>query len=179
MPAERLRQMQTIRQWSLSQLTSDDRAFIAGFQPTIEIEIPLAAGRRLLCFHGSPASFDDIILPQTAEEEFQRYLGPYTAYILTGGHTHLQYIRRLDDTFFFNPGSVGLAYDHEQAEDGFRLDPWAEYAVLRVAEARISLEFRRVPFAVPELVRAYRDSGRPYAQKAIAQYRVATKEDEL
>src|SRR6476660_1331756 len=52
------RQMQ-VRQWSLSQLSSDDIAFVEGFRPTIEIE--LEGGARLLCLHGSPASFDDVI----------------------------------------------------------------------------------------------------------------------
>ena len=45
---------------------------------------------------------------------------------MCGGHTHWQQVRRLGATFFFNPGSVGLAYNHNQPEDAFRLDPWAD-----------------------------------------------------
>lgn len=167
-PEERLRKMQTIREWMLTQLSEDDRTFIAGFQPTVEIA--LGDDRNLLCFHGSPASFDDVILPQTSEEDFQRYLGAYAAHILTGGHTHMQQIRRIDDSFFFNPGSVGLAYSHTQSEENFRADPWAEYAVLTIEEERTRLEFRRVPFDVSELINAYRTSGRPYADDAVIQY---------
>lgn len=167
-PSERLRQMQAIRLWSLSQLSADDQAFIAGFQPTVEI--PLSPGRSLLCFHGSPTSFNDVILPQTPEEEFQRTLETYAAHILTGGHTHLQQIRRIGNSFFFNPGSVGFAYSHIQPDDAFRADSWAEYAVLTVEGGRVGLEFRRVPFDVAALIRVYRESGRPHAQEAIAQY---------
>jgi len=167
-PEERLRKMQTIREWMLTQLSEDDRTFIAGFQPTVEIA--LGDDRNLLCFHGSPASFDDVILPQTSEEDFQRYLGAYAAHILTGGHTHMQQIRRIGDSFFFNPGSVGLAYSHTQSEENFRADPWAEYAVLTIEEERTRLEFRRVPFDVSELINAYRTSGRPYADDAVKQY---------
>jgi predicted phosphodiesterase len=165
---ERLRKMQAIRAWSLARLSSEDRDFIAGFQPTVEV--PLTAGCSLLGFHGSPASFDDVILPETPEEEFQRCLGANTANYLAGGHTHLQHIRRIGDHFYFNPGSLGFAYSHAQPEDAFRADPWAEYAVLAVDGGRVSLEFRRVPFAVAELIRSYRDSGRPFAEDAIAQY---------
>src|SRR5215207_6345278 len=60
---ERMRKMQAVRAWSLARLDAADRAFIAQFQPTVTI--PLNAGRHLLCFHGSPTSFDDIILPTT------------------------------------------------------------------------------------------------------------------
>jgi predicted phosphodiesterase len=166
--SERRQKMDRIREWSLAQLSAADQAFIGDFQPTIEM--PLTSGRHLFCFHGSPTSFDDLIFPDTPEAEFQRLLAPYARYILTGGHTHLQQIRRLGDNFFFNPGSVGLAYNHQQEEAEFRLDPWAEYAVLTGVDGRIRLEFRRVPFDVAALRRAYQDSGRPYADEAIAQY---------
>src|SRR5258708_321143 len=42
--------MRAIRDWSLDQLSAADRAFIAAFPPTVEL--PLEAGRTLLCFHG-------------------------------------------------------------------------------------------------------------------------------
>ena len=167
-PDERLRKMQAIREWSLSQLSDDDRDFIASFQPTVEIQ--LDDEHSLLCFHGSPTSFDDVILPQTSEEEFQGYLGAYAPHILTGGHTHMQQIRRIGDSFFFNPGSVGFAYSHAQGEEDFRADPWAEYAMLTVEAGRTRLEFRRAPFDVSELMRVYRASGRPHAEDAVRQY---------
>ncbi|MBI5030911.1 MAG: metallophosphoesterase family protein [Chloroflexi bacterium] len=158
----------TIREWSLSQLSDGDRAFIASFLPTVEMRLP--DHRKLLCFHGSPDSFDDVIAPQAAEDEFKRFLGKYSAWILAGGHTHAQQVRRNGDNFFFNPGSVGLAYRHDQDENNFRADPWAEYAVLQIENGRMSLEFRRVPFDVQELVHVYRTSGRPYAEDTIRQY---------
>jgi putative phosphoesterase len=167
-PSERLKKMGDIRNWSLSQLTEDDRAFIANFQPTVTLN--LEDGLDLLCFHGSPTSFDDVILPAAPDDVFQKFLGPYADHILTGGHTHAQQIRRNGDLFFFNPGSVGFAYSHYQPDGQFFADPWAEYAILTVEKGQISLELRRVPFDVRELIRIYRESGRPFANEAIAQY---------
>jgi putative phosphoesterase len=167
-PPERLRKMGEVRAWSLSRLTEDDINFISQFQPTITLS--LQDGLDLLCFHGSPVSFDDVILPAALEDEFQKFLGPYTGHILTGGHTHAQQIRRIGELFFFNPGSVGFAYSHHQPDDDFHADPWAEYAILTVANGQTSLEFRRVPFDAQELIRIYRESGRPFADEAIAQY---------
>jgi putative phosphoesterase len=167
-PEERLKKMGEIRLWSLSQLTDDDRMFISEFQPTVTV--PLADNLKLLCFHGSPTSFDDVILPDAPKEVFEKFLGLYSDQILTGGHTHAQQIRRNGNLFFFNPGSVGFAYSHYQPDGQFHADPWAEYAILTAENGRTSLEFRRVPFDVNELIGIYAKSGRPFAEEAITQY---------
>lgn len=171
-PPERLKKMEEIRLWSLSQLTEDDRSFISNFQQTVTM--PLENDLSLLCFHGSPTSFDDVILPAAAEDDFQKFLGSYAGHILTGGHTHAQQIRRNGNYFFFNPGSVGFAYSHNQPDGQFHADPWAEYAILTVEHDQAGLEFRRVPFEAKELIRVYRESGRPFADEAIAQYQTYT-----
>lgn len=160
--------MLEIREWSLAQLSAEDRAFIESFQPTIEL--PLGKGGTLLCFHGSPTSFDDVILPDTPLEEVRSYLASYQPAIMTGGHTHLQFIRQLGDTFFFNPGSVGVAYDHQQPDGVVQVFPWAEYAILTVEGGLTSLEFRRVPLDTQSLVRTILSSGRPYAESMAAQH---------
>src|SRR6185369_5148326 len=142
-----------VREWSLTQLSEADKTFINGFQPTVEID--LGGGKQLLCFHGSPTSFDDIILPTTSEEDFHKFLGAYPPAIMCGGHTHMQQIRRMGDTFFFNPGSVGFAYSHQQPDDDFRADPWAEYAILTHEDGRLGLEFRRVPYNPDNMIAIY------------------------
>ena len=162
-------QQHDVRQWSLSQLSSADVQFIEGFQPTIEIA--LEGDQRLLCFHGSPRNFDDLIFPDTPEEEFQALLGSYVPAIMTGGHTHLQQMRRLGKTFFFNPGSVGLAYNWRQPAEHFQRDPWAEYAILTSEGEWPALEFRRVPLDIDALIRIYQASGRPHSEPAIAEYK--------
>jgi putative phosphoesterase len=165
---ERRRSMDDVRAWGLGLLSEEDREFISSFAPTVEIG--LEGGRTLLCFHGSPASFDHIVLPDMAEEKLQGLLGPYAPKVLTGGHTHAQQVRRVGESFFFNPGSVGLSYSHHQPAGTFRADPWADYAVLTTEGPWLGLEFRRVRFDVAELVRVYRTSGRPHPEVPIQQY---------
>ena len=167
-PPERLKKMEAIRQWSLSQLTEDDRTFISGYQPTVTI--PLEADLKILCFHATPVSFDEAVLPGATQEHFQKHFGAYGEHILTGGHTHAQQIRRNGDLFFFNPGSVGFAFSEFQSEGQFRADAWAEYAILTVEHGQTSLEFHRIPFDANELIKVIRESGRPFAEDAIAQY---------
>jgi len=166
---ERQRILDDVRAWSLARLDARDREFIAAFAPTLTVS--LGEGRSLLAFHGSPASFDELILPETAEDEFARILGPHRAHLLAGGHVHVQFVRHLGETFHFNPGSVGVAYRHRQPDDTFRLDPWAEYAVLTAGNRALALEFRRVPFDVQALMRVYLDSCRPHAQDTLRHYR--------
>jgi putative phosphoesterase len=160
-------QQRAVREWQLTRLSPDDRAFIERFRPTVEIDL---GGRTLLCFHGSPSSFDEIILPTTPEEDVLRMLGPFAPALMCGGHTHLQQIRRVDDTLFFNPGSVGFAYSHQQPEGQFKADPWAEYAILTYEDGAIGLELRRVPYSAQAIREAYLASGRPYAEEAAGQY---------
>lgn len=164
-------QQNAVRAWSLAQLTEHDIAFVQQFQPTIEIS--LEADKKLLCFHGSPHSFDDIILPTTPDDRFQQLLGGFTATLLTGGHTHTQQMRRIASSWYFNPGSVSLSYnwglsDFEKGQ--MRVDPWADYAIVSSEGACLGITFRHVPFDVDELAHIIRASGRPYAEDSIAMY---------
>jgi predicted phosphodiesterase len=160
--------MHAIREWSLAQLTEDDKEFIAGFQPTIPIQ--LENNLRLLCFHASPSDYEDVILPTTPEDEFQSFLGAFNTNILAGGHTHTQQVRRCGELFFFNPGSVGFPFSSYQSGGNFRVDAWAEYAILSVENGNVGLQFHRLPYDANRVMDNYRNSGRPFAEDAIAQY---------
>ncbi|HEY7357843.1 MAG TPA: metallophosphoesterase family protein, partial [Ktedonobacterales bacterium] len=162
-------QQREVRAWTLSKLSADDLSFIRSFQPTVEAA--LEGGQRLLCFHGSPTSYNDILLPGTPGEEWQRLLGPYAPAIMTGGHTHTQQMRSIGAGargeaesagtqfpqapapagagLFFNPGSVGLVYDVLLPADQLYMNGWAEYAILTSGQGRLAaLDFRRVPYDV-------------------------------
>jgi len=132
-------QQEAVRRWTLEQLSEADLEYIRSFTPTVE-EPPV------LAFHGSPGSFDDVILPSTPEEDFRRLFGDPDAAILAGGHTHQQFMRRRGRSTFVNPGSVGLSYDHATVEEIVRFDPWAAWTVVETDGDALSIEFRRAPF---------------------------------
>ncbi len=156
-----------VRAWSLSRLSEEDLDFLRQFKSTITVALGEVS---LLCFHGAPASFDDQILPTTSEEEVVRMVGGFGDSALCEGHTHLQQIRRVKESFYFNPGSVGFSYDHSQTGEGVHADPWAEYAIVSSEKSFLGLEFRRVPFDVEELIRMTVRSGRPCADRVFRQY---------
>ncbi|RIK44877.1 MAG: metallophosphoesterase [Chloroflexi bacterium] len=158
------------RAWSLTFLNTADRAFISSFQPTVRVT--LGGAGDLLAFHGSPFSYNDIIFPDTPDDEVARLLGPLEPALFAGGHTHLQQLRRLNGARFINPGSVGLAYDPRQERAIPRADPWAEYAVITAGSGgRIDIEFRRVPYDTAALVRIGREAGIPHFEEWSARYR--------
>ena len=161
-----------VREWTRAQLGDDGLAFIETFQPTIRLE--LGEGRTLLAFHGSPSSYDDVILPTAEEDEFRHLVGPPVADVLTGGHIHRQWLRRYGDSRFVNPGSVGLAYDYaQQDQDDPRVDAFAEYARIDADGDRIEIAFRRVPFERDAVFAAIDASGIPHADAVRRQWRSA------
>ena len=169
-PQEQATEQQlAVRAWSLAQLSIDDKVFIQQFQPAIEIA--LEAGQKLLCFHGSPHSFNDIILPNTSDDALHQFLDGFGATLLTGGHTHTQQVRHLENASYFNPGSIGLAYIWQILGETFKVAPRAEYAIVTCEGENTGITFRQVPFELDELVRIIRASGRPFGEEAISMYR--------
>ena len=74
----------------------------------------------------------------------------------------MQWTRPIAHRILLNPGSVGLAYDHEQENDeNVRLSPWAEYAIVDSSDGRLSIELQRARFDPAEVVSAIERSGRP------------------
>jgi predicted phosphodiesterase len=146
--------------WALERIGPERAAEVAVWPITVEAD--LGHGRTLLAFHAVPSSYETLVFPTTPAAEFRAVLGELTADVAACGHIHLPYVRRLGATLVLNPGSVGLAYDHEQDEETFRLDPWASYAVVTSSAGALRIEHRRVAFDVGAVVEAIRACGMPH-----------------
>jgi predicted phosphodiesterase len=154
------RRIAEMARWSAAQLTPDDLAFLRSFQPTVSVQLP--GDGRLLCFHGSPRSYDDILRATTPAEELAPLLaGHEEAVLLAGGHTHERLYRRLGAQTLINPGSVGLPLD----------PPWAEYAIVRAEDNGLSVDFRRARFDLDALIDSIVASGMPHAGWLAAEWR--------
>jgi putative phosphoesterase len=144
-----------VREWTIGRLDARALEYLDSFRPTVSVDLP--GGRTLLGCHGSPHSYDDIVLPETDAAA----LASTGADVVAGGHTHLQWTRLADGALFVNPGSVGLAWDRHAPEGELRATGIAEWALLHAGEAGVAVEFRRVPFDAREVVDAARRGGRP------------------
>ena len=161
-------QMQ-VREWTREQLGAEGLAFIESFSDTAEI--PLADGSLLLCCHGSPRSFNEVILPEMTDEEISEALGGLTNGFVAGGHTHIQWVRRFGDRTFFNPGSAGVAYNRYMDPSKFYFYPIAQYAIVYSNPSFTHIEFCQVPFDVDAMELAARKSGRPFSESESSRYR--------
>lgn len=163
--------LQDMEHWASQQLTSEDRAYLSSFQPTISAK--LANGKRLLAYHGSPRSYREHIHPTMVDQDLDAALADHQADIFIGGHTHMQMFRRHRRSLVLNPGSVGLAFDHAWPFDTtVQNPPWAEYAIIDTRDGGLKVELNRVPFDVQTFIQITRASGMPHAEWSARQWRV-------
>jgi putative phosphoesterase len=146
--------------WSTDQLSARQLDYLRGFQETIEVR--LDDETTLLTFHGSPRSFDDEIFATTPDDELERMLAGRQATVYAGGHTHFQLFRRFGESVVLNPGSVGQPF-RRRREGVMRISPWAEYCVVGREDGRLTVELRRTPIDVDQLMRTMLASGMPHA----------------
>jgi predicted phosphodiesterase len=128
------------REWTLSQLSAAHVDQIRGFAPVVRREI---GGVRMLFFHGSPRFYEDVLLPESGDDALEPFLG-HDAAFLAGGHTHLQWTRRIGDALYVNPGSVGLSWDRHTEPPVTR--SLAEWALVTVQDGVVAVEFRQLAY---------------------------------
>jgi putative phosphoesterase len=135
-------------EWWSHQLGAEEREYLAGLPPKVELELD---GARILCVHGSPRSDTEDIHATTPDEDVAGMLEGDAAPILAAGHTHVQLLRLHGETLVVNPGSVGLPFHSWPPNGQIRMSPWAEYAILTIESGRVSTDLRRVPYDVDAL----------------------------
>jgi putative phosphoesterase len=84
------------REWTLAQLDERHLDRIRAFPLTVRLG-------RLLAFHGSPRSYDDVLLPDSTDDAGWRVPD---VDVLAGGHTHRQWTRIVGTTLYVDPGAV-------------------------------------------------------------------------
>ena len=155
------------REWTREQIGEEGLSYIETFEPTLTVPL---GGRELLAFHGSPVSYDDVILPHVGDAELRQLLGLQRADVLAGGHVHLQWLRPYGESTFVNPGSVSLPYDRLELDESVHFDAFAAYARIETDDDRVAIAFRRVPFDRDAVVAAVASSGIPHAESLSAQW---------
>jgi predicted phosphodiesterase len=148
-------------EWWAGKLSAGDRAFMRTFVPRIELQLE---GVHVLCFHGSPGSYDDMILATTPHEKLLDLFAGFDQPLMLGGHTHVQLVRVVEGRLVVNPGSIGLAFRGLPLGELQLISPWAEYALIRIESERLSVDLRRARYDVEGMLRRTIDSGAPHAE---------------
>lgn len=148
--------------WCRQQLPDTDMAFIRTFLP--HYKLPLPNEMQLFCFHGSPQSNTDILLPMTPPTTLDTMLAGYKTHVMAGGHTHIQMMRQHKGIMLINVGSVGMPFEQALFIHAPRMLPWAEYAILQITPQGISTDLRRVDIDLAAVRAAALNSTLPEAR---------------
>lgn len=132
-------------------LSRPSRKWLASLPEQQRLDV---AGRRILLCHGSPASVDEHLWPETADARFRELAAMAEADIVVCGHSHQAFVREVGGVVFINTGTVG------RPDDG---DPRACYAVLDVTPRRLRVAHHRVAYDTERAVAALREAGLPEA----------------
>jgi len=157
-PEEERKKLEALDLWTRMKLTKLHRHYLSTFKPVLEVHFEPDQG--LLCYHGSPSSNTDGILPTIPDEKLACRLEGHRANVFAGGHTHTQMFRRFLNSLVINPGSIGLPFRIESS-GRMRSPSIAEYAVVNSSDGTLSVELVSVPYSLSKLRRAVRNSGMP------------------
>jgi len=148
-----------ITDWGIARVSSADRGYIDAFAPTLSRTF--GYDEEMLCFHGSPRSYDEVIIATTSESDLDLMCGETRATILVGAHTHIQMVRSYRGRRLINVGSVGLPGIGaiRPYNPGVH---WAEYAIVDVGTTGLDVSLRRVALDIAAMIADARVSGMPH-----------------
>ncbi|MGH2560137.1 MAG: metallophosphoesterase family protein [Thermomicrobiales bacterium] len=151
-----------LTRWCAERLSTTDVEYLR--QLPLTMELTLGGTSRLICFHGSPRSVDDVIAASTPPDALESMRVGGQAALYASGHTHIQLFRRHQQARLINPGSVGLAgVGPGGPELPVNQDvDWAEYAVIDASPDRVTLDLRRVQIDVKRVLEDGSANGMPH-----------------
>jgi len=128
-------------QWCRERLTDGELAFIATFQPLLELRL---GDVRVCLYHGTPRSHMQDLLAESPAQALDDALHGFDADVYAGGHTHVQMLRQHRGRLIINPGSVGMPFREAVQGRAPEVLSHAEYASIRVDDGRLRVELHRI-----------------------------------
>lgn len=131
--------------WTHGQV-AEHVATIAALPEHLQLELDLG---RLAVYHASTRHDRDGLTRRSSEAELRAQID-VTAAVFCAGHTHVPFVRQLDQTLVVNVGAVGLPFDGDRR---------AAYARLTRQRAGWTATIMRLAYDVEATVRACHTSG--------------------
>jgi len=136
-------------EWTYQQLSPANCNYLRSLPEERLIE---AEGWQILLTHGSPASREEHLMPSTTDDRLRELIKLTPARIVIHGHSHIPYVRKVDQTWWINTGSVG------RPDDG---DPRACYAILQLTPRQVNVRHFRVEYDLQQAVDGIHRHGLP------------------
>ncbi len=138
-------EMARLINWTYTQV-ADALPELAAMPEYMRLNTP---GGQVAIYHASIRHDRDGVLRRSSDEELRAQIDPSAA-VFCVGHTHMPFVRRVDQTLVVNTGAVGLSFDG---------DPRAAYARLTHSWAGWHAEIQRVAYDVQLTAHNFRASG--------------------
>lgn len=135
--------------WAYDHLSPQSRGYLASLPEERRFSF---LGWRILITHGSPASREEHLDPDTPEVRLKELAELAKADLILCGHSHRAFIRSSGEVWIVNPGSAG------RPDDG---DPRLSYAILDLEEGQRRVEHFRISYDLEHAIQANRRYGLP------------------
>ena len=141
---------QALDSWPASVLSRAHRDFLSKFEPAVEVGVD-GLGPVVCCHAGLESDEVPIITPGSPDEAIAEALASARGRLVVGGHTHMQFDRRVAGGRMVNAGSVGKPY----------ADQPGAYWVLLGPE----VQFRRTTYDFAAVAEAVRRTAMPQGEE--------------
>jgi putative phosphoesterase len=96
--------------WAARQLGPQDVELLAGLPHPVTLEVD-GFGKVVFC-HGTPRDDDEVVLVDTRLERWEEVFAelPDDVRTVVCGHTHMPFMRLVDERLVINAGSIGMPY---------------------------------------------------------------------
>lgn len=136
-------------QWAYEHLSKKSRKYLSSLPKRLKFKV---RPHKILLVHGSPASIEEHLTPETPYTRLQELARMVRADVIVCGHSHQPFARDVGGVWFINTGSVG------RPDDG---DPRACYALLEINSQDLNVTHYRVEYDQALAAAAIRAAGLP------------------
>jgi putative phosphoesterase len=137
-------------EWTKRQITDVNLKFLESLK---EFQGKRIENLNVFLVHGSPRNYlNGYVYEDDPEEDFKKYFEVTNADIILAGHTHLPFVKKIDEKIFINPGSIG------QPRGG---DNRASFAILNIFENKVEFKIEKVKYKVEKTTEKIRKVGLP------------------
>jgi putative phosphoesterase len=130
--------------WTARIISAESADYLASLPPRRIFDLD---DRKTGLFHGSPRDDDEYVYEADASPDLMEMCG---CELLISGHTHIPYVKQMEQGLMLNPGAVGQPRDN---------DPRAAYALYDTQSG--GAEVRRVEYDIEKVVLAVKEAGLP------------------
>ena len=129
--------------WTQEVASEEAKAYLRSLEDHFVLQAP---GGDILAVHGSPRRINEYLFEDRPASAMARMAHDYPYAAILCGHTHVPYVRRVNDTVFVNVGSAGRPKDGDWRVCYALVDP------ARLGEGEAVVEFVRVPYDFERLL---------------------------